>query len=93
MDLWYLAFVDPDRPPDQQFLGAAIVRCISGDMKYSMGNAVKKSHLLHINPGGEVHGTVMDDRFYELLPKEFIEQLLTPNDIIHLEQALRELKK
>ncbi len=46
---WYwLSFCDPDRPTGSQFLGAAIVAA-SGEIE-----AVKVSHVLGCNPGGEV---------------------------------------
>lgn len=47
---WWLSFADPLRPKGQQFLGVAIVDAIG------FIEAVKVTHLLGINPGGEVKG-------------------------------------
>lgn len=46
---WYwLSFCDPHKPEGEQFLGVCIV-CAHGPM-----SAVKTTHHLKINPGGEV---------------------------------------
>lgn len=48
-DLWfYMSFCDADLPEGQQFLGGIYVRGAS------LEEALTRSHLLSINPGGEV---------------------------------------
>lgn len=48
---WYwLSFADPARPKGTQFLGVVILR---GE---SFGDAFLRSHLLGLNPGGEIVG-------------------------------------
>ena len=76
--LWWLSFVDPEKsgPPAQQipggpgFLGAAIV---PGP---TFIDAVNNSHLLGINPGGEVQGIPMDSA-----PLEKLGRLLSLTEI------------
>lgn len=46
--LWWLSFADPSLPAGTQFLGACLVEADS------LPAAVTRSHLLGINPGGEV---------------------------------------
>lgn len=48
--LWWLSFADGARPQGQQFLGVAIVPADD------MIAAVRLTHRLGINPGGEVRG-------------------------------------
>jgi hypothetical protein len=45
---WWLSFCDPDRPEGQQFIGVAIV------CGWTIQEAVTRSHLLKVNPGGEI---------------------------------------
>lgn len=47
-DLWWLSFADPDLPEGHQFLGVVIVEAQDGEA------AVARTHLMGINPGGEV---------------------------------------
>lgn len=69
--LYWLSFADPARPTGQQFLGVAIVRA-----RLPL-EAVKVSHALGINPGGEVQ---MMPVVYEPgilpIPDEYLERLL-----------------
>lgn len=45
---WWLSFADGDRPPGSQFLGCAAVDAPD------MPSAIRRAHVLGINPGGEV---------------------------------------
>lgn len=47
---WYLSFVDDSRPKGDQFVGGIFVKA------YGFGTAVRKTHKLGINPGGEIQG-------------------------------------
>lgn len=50
MGWWWLSFADASLPRGEQFLGGCVVRAMG------MGTAVRESHRLGINPGGEVRG-------------------------------------
>jgi hypothetical protein len=45
---WYLSFCDPERPAGTRFLGGCFVQ------GHDEVSAVRRSHHLGINPGGEV---------------------------------------
>jgi hypothetical protein len=45
---FWLSFADGSLPEGQQFLGVAIV------CGWTIQEAVTRSHLLHVNPGGEI---------------------------------------
>ena len=45
---FWLSFADPERPEGSQFLGAALVK------EQVLEDAMTRSHVLGINPGGEV---------------------------------------
>lgn len=47
---WWLSFCDTTRPEGSQFLGGCLVAAPTFEV------AVARSHLLRINPGGEVAG-------------------------------------
>lgn len=46
--LWWLSFCDPDAPEGSQFLGVAVVQAPT------LPAAITRSHVLGVNPGGEV---------------------------------------
>jgi hypothetical protein len=48
MSIWWLSFVDPDKPVSERFLGACCVKATDAD------DAVKEAWALGCNPGGEV---------------------------------------
>jgi len=50
---WWLSFVEP-RTPERPFLGVTVVRA------EGMVAAVKRSHALRINPGGQVSGRALN---------------------------------
>lgn len=45
---WWMSFCDTDKPEGQQFLGVILVN------ELGPAHAVKKTHELGINPGGEI---------------------------------------
>ena len=55
MKTWWLSFADPLRPTGQQFLGVVIVDAIG------FIEAVRVTHILGVNPGGEVRGIEKPD--------------------------------
>jgi hypothetical protein len=74
---WWLSFKDPDLPDETAFLGAAVV------VARGMLGAVRESHLLGINPGGQV-------AIFEITkegavpPAESRERLLNRDDLARL---------
>ena len=57
MKIWWLSFCDDSLPQGSQFIGVCIV---AGK---DFLNAVKNTHLLKINPGGEVAGVEIPEKF------------------------------
>jgi hypothetical protein len=53
---WWLSFADPDRPAGEQSLGVCIVQAVD------VVSAVKVSHALKINPGGQVLAMSVDEQ-------------------------------
>ena len=70
---WYLSFVDDQRVPGNQWLGACIVEGCD------MADAVRNSHRLGCNPGGEVMIILMPPD--TSVPSEFCNRLLTIDDV------------
>lgn len=82
--MFWLSFCDQGRPEGEQFLGACIVRAMS------FIEAVQVSHVLEINPGGEVQGHQVE---YEAearnpIPVEYLERLLSREDCQELERKV-----
>jgi hypothetical protein len=76
---WYFSFCDPGRPRGKQFVGALVVKA-SGYI-----SAIEGTHLLGLNPGGEVSGLEIpyeDDEAepwaYRLLTREEVKQMPRP---------------
>ena len=78
---WWLSFCDPERPEGKQFLGVAIVTAEVEDVfdaltyagEREIGLAIRRTHDLGINPGGEVSGILIppehvpDERYRDRL--------------------------
>lgn len=67
--LWWLSFADPDAPEGTQFLGVAIVQAPT------FPAAVTRSHVLTVNPGGEV--ACMGPIPHEYVGPQWRDRLLT----------------
>ena len=76
-DWFYMSFCDPQAPKGEQFLGGAYVQ---GD---TIEEALTRSHLLGVNPGGEVafQGPAPDDALRANVPAENLERLLTADEV------------
>jgi hypothetical protein len=77
--LWYLSFADGDKPPGEQWLGAAIVRAPD------LASAVSRAWAVGANPGGEVASV----SFTLPVPPEFLDRLLDRQGVEGLDRALR----
>lgn len=82
MALWWLSFADPERPAGTQFLGASIVNASS------FIEAVRVSHIIGINPGGEVKSVEIPDEAASKIPASFIERLLSMKEIEELDAVI-----
>ena len=69
---WWLSFADGRKPKGSQFLGAAIV---SGN---NFLEAVRKSHKLGCNPGGQVQGLPILNNLS--IPEHWLNRLLTRSE-------------
>jgi hypothetical protein len=70
---WYLSFVDPERPEGTRWLGALIVKA-SGFL-----SAIEGTHLMNLNPGGEVAADEIPYTDAEAEPWAY--RLLTREDV------------
>ena len=76
---WWLSFADGSLPEGQQFLGVAIVR------EHGPARAIRRSHELGINPGGEVRFMACtDEAIAEKVPVEAREVLLSRERLVEL---------
>ena len=85
---WWLSFVDPDRRPvGDRFLGALVIR---GDEDQSLENkmqVIQRSHMLGLNPGGEVAFYCIPKEYHERIPSDWIEtRLITKTECMELER-------
>lgn len=55
LSYWWLSFADSERPEGSQFLGVCIVQA------KGITSAIRLTHTLGINPGGEVAGFELPD--------------------------------
>lgn len=83
MHHWWLSFADADRPKGEQFLGVAIVPA------HDLIGAIKVSHALGCNPGGQVLGQPLDPP--RPIPPEHLERLLDRDAIGRLEALMTEV--
>lgn len=67
MAWWWLSFAD-----GEQFLGVAVIRA------GSFPEAIRVAHILGCNPGGEVHGEVLER---DTIPSGYAERLLTRAEV------------
>lgn len=72
---WYLSFADPNRPTGTQFLGGLYIDAPS------LPDALTKSHLLGLNPGGEVMFVEMPMEFFENVPEDMRLRLLSREEL------------
>ncbi|QIG76160.1 hypothetical protein EVC24_139 [Rhizobium phage RHph_I4] len=68
--IWWISFVDPDRPKGQRFLGCIVTR--GGE---EMGEVLQQLHDNGINPGGEALGHVFDKD--TPVPDSYMDRLLS----------------
>jgi hypothetical protein len=69
--IWYLSFAD-----GRGFLGGLFVRADD------LSEALTRSHLLGLNPGGEVEGYHLPPEAVAELPSPWIEKLLSKADLV-----------
>lgn len=70
--LW-ISFCDIEKPKGQQFIGVVIT------MSKGIAHAIDKTHMLGINPGGEVMSYETDSA--DIAPEHF-DKLLTKGDLV-----------
>lgn len=83
--LWWLSFADYNQPFEKQFLGVAIVP--GSDMK----SAIIASHILQVNPGGEVCAQPLDQSLS--LEGDWLGRLLDRDEVDELNEHLLELSR
>ncbi len=86
MKFYWLSFCDPDLPKGTQFLGAVFTQA------NDFIAAVRKSHALGINPGGEVQGHEAGPRF-KMHPslETYVDRVLTREECEAFESAIVKL--
>lgn len=78
--LFYMSFADPDLPAGTQFLGALILRAPS------LEAAVTLSHLLRLNPGGEI--AIIEAPPEVDFPDRYQERLMSKKEIEEMDREL-----
>jgi hypothetical protein len=78
VELWWLSFADPGLPEGSQFLGVVILEAAG------LADAVTKSHLLGLNPGGEILGYPVPG----WIPREWQGRLLTKEEAVAADETL-----
>lgn len=68
--IYWMSFVDPERPEGDRFLGCLIVRG-RNDM-----DVIRRSHMLGLNPGGEVMFFEIPKQYLDRVPIDWIETRL-----------------
>jgi hypothetical protein len=83
---WWLSFCDTDRPAGQQFLGACLVRA------GSLPEAITVSHLLGVNPGGEIEilGPIPPEKV-DKIPLKWVNRLLSREEIDEFDAVMEEI--
>ena len=72
--LFWLSFADPGRPEGTQFLGVAIIQ------GSTLAAAITRSHMLKVNPGGEIASMGPIDARY--IAAEWRDRLLTKDEAL-----------
>jgi hypothetical protein len=67
---WWMSFCNADKPKGERFLGGLIIKADS-DLE-----AIKRSHFLELNPGGEVLFYKIPEQYHERIPMDWIETRL-----------------
>ncbi len=82
MTSWWLSFCDASRPTGSQFLGAVLVD--GADMI----DAIRASHALGINPGGEVAGHAVDAERMRRVDDKWKNRLLTREECADMDREM-----
>lgn len=78
---------DPEVPGDtDRFLGVVVVEAAD------FLNAVKITHNLGVNPGGEVVGYPIEEQFLEAIPVEDRNRVLNKSDCDRINEALQKIE-
>lgn len=85
MSSWWLSFADADLPKGRQFLGACIV---TGE---TLEEAVRRSHLLECNPGGEIQVIQVAADTAPFIGDQWRRRILTRGECAALDQHLQEV--
>lgn len=84
---FWLSFADANKPEGEQFLGVIVLKA------YSFPDAIRTSHALGLNPGGEVMGIdfpSLTPAMYEVL-KPYTGKLLTAEECHEVDAKLTPL--
>jgi hypothetical protein len=84
LPVYWLSFVDPDRPRGDKRLGVSIVEVPAQDDE--MIAALKEAWDRRCNPGGEVKATLLEGK---IPPRSFFNRLLTPDEARTLAQGVQ----
>jgi hypothetical protein len=84
MIVFYLSFVDPDKPEGQRWLGACVVEVPAlGDERQNLRAAIQVAHICLCNPGGEIMSLSWENaaEVEAIIPREKWFKLLTAADM------------
>lgn len=92
--LWWLSFCDADRPKGQQFLGACMVVVPHASSEQEgLKEALRMSHLLRINPGGDVQALLCPEEARPWIPAGWVGRLLSREDCATFEEEVAAAKR
>lgn len=77
----WMSFCDPTRSKGEHFLGALIIRADE------IEQALHRSWMLELNPGGEVMSYEIPEEYHERIPPEWVEtRLITKSECDEFER-------
>ena len=81
MSCFWISFCDVDKPKGSQFIGVIIIDSMNFD------SAIKQTHSLKINPGGEISSWQVNGRN---IPLMYFNRLLSTEQVDELEKHMAE---
>jgi hypothetical protein len=70
MPLFWLSFVDPQKPSGEQFTGVALVEAEGDTHEEALKHAIRRAWATGCNPGGEIQSVLLDGEVLDRMPNE-----------------------
>lgn len=82
--LWWISFVDPDKPTGDRFLGVSIIdgtKVADLDEANEFDSVMDESWRVKANPGGAVQAGRLPENSVRIVPESFIGRLLNKVEV------------